>query len=169
MDQREIVSGAIVDGGISVEIWTNQGRNAERLVFTAGDIIQFYFRVNQPSYLQLTYILATGEKVLLDESFYIGQDKVNLVVRYPVEFEPVAPFGVERLVATAYESAPPKPNIVTQTIDGYPYQVFSSTEAMYVATRGIRPRVQDEDEPSRDMRVGEAFLTMTTAAAVPSE
>ncbi len=163
VDQREIVSGAVVDGGISIEVWTNKGGNADRLVFTEGDTIQFYFRVNQPSYLQLTYFLTTGERVLLDESFYIGRDKVNLVVRYPYEFEPVPPFGVERLVVTAYEDPPPKPSLLVRTIEGIEYRVFGSTGAVYAATRGIRPKA--DKDPEREVRVGEAVVTMTTAAA----
>ncbi len=106
----------------------------------------------------------TGERVLLDESFYIGQDKVNLVVRYPDEFEPVPPFGVERLVVTAFEEQPPKPDVELRTIEGYPYRVFSSIDAVYAATRGIRPKAKSN--PNRDIRVGETSLTMTTVASV---
>ncbi len=162
VDRREIVAGAVIDGGISVEVWTNKGRNADRLVFVEGETIEFYFRVNQPCYLMLTYILATGEKVLLDESFYIGQDKVNLVVRYPTQFEPVPPFGVERLLVTAYEEKPPAPDVVVRTIEGVDYPVFRSMRAVYSTTRGIRPKARSN--PDREMRVGEAALVMTTVA-----
>ncbi len=162
IDQREIAAGAIVDGGISIEMWTNKGRNADRLVFVEGDTIQFYFRVNQPCYLQLTNIITTGEKLLLDESFYIGQDKVNRVVLYPVEFEPAPPFGVERVVVTAYEDPPPKPNVVIKTIEGYEYQVFESMEEVYYYAKTIRPK--SEEDPDREIRVGETELTFTTVA-----
>jgi len=146
----------------TVEAWTNQGRNSDHLVFVEGDTVEFYFRVNQPCFLQLTYLLASGERVLLDESFYIGQDKVNMVVRYPGEFEPVAPFGVERLIVTAFEENPPKPDVHIERIDGYDYRVFGALDEVYSGTRGLRPKTSSGEE--RDVRVGEARLTMTTVA-----
>jgi hypothetical protein len=162
--QYAIADGAIVDGGLQVEVWTNRGRNEDVLVFEGGDTLQLYFKVNQPAYLQVTYDLATGEKVLLEESYYIGMDKVNQVVRYPYEFEVVPPFGVERLMVSAFSQKPPAPNVLIDYIDGERYEVFGNTKAVVAQTRGLRKKQQDSGDT--DVKVGEAFLTMTT---VPPE
>ena len=163
-DRFTIAEGAVADGGISVEVWTHMGRNEDRLVFTEGETVSFFFRVNQPCFLQITYLLASGDKVLLDESFYIGIDKVNMAVRYLIEFTVVPPFGVERLIVTAYEDAPPKPNVTVGRISGQDYQVFGTVEAVYAATRGLVPN--SKTDPNRTARVGETSLTLTTAAKI---
>jgi len=159
---REFSDGAVSDGGINVDIWTNKGRDEDALTFTKGETLQLYFRVNQPAFLQITYRLATGELVLLEPSFYIGIDRVNRTVPLPYEFEVQPPFGVEQLIVTAYSVQPPTASTVPTTIEGELYDVFGSVEAVVVNTRGIGRKKSDTSE----MRVGEAFLNMTM---VPSE
>ena len=157
-DMLQLADGALADGGLSIEAWTTRGRDAETLVFGAGEELELYFRVNQPAFIQLTYALATGEKVLLEERFYIGVDKVNRVVKYPYAFEVVAPFGVERMIISAFSEEPPKPNVVSRLIEGEAYDVFESAAAAVMKTRGLK-RVQSDDS---GMNTGETILTMTT-------
>ncbi len=164
VDARVVAEGAIVDGSINVEVWTNKGKNEDRLVFFEGEEVQFYFRVNQPAFLQMTDVLVTGDKVLLEESFYIGIDKVNMVVRYPYKFEPVPPLGVERVIITAYETPAPTPNVVLIEIEGHEYPVFEDFNELYSRTRGLRRKTDDK----RQENVGEAVLTITTAPALSS-
>ena len=158
--QYAIADGAFTDGGLKVEMWTNRGRNEDVLVFSGGESLQLYFKVNQPAFLQLTYDLATGEKVLLEESFYIGMDMVNRVVKYPYEFEVVPPFGVEHLMVTAFSKEPPPPNVVIDYIDGERYEVFGDAKAVVAQTRGLRKK--QIKTGNTDVKVGEAFLTLTT-------
>lgn len=158
--QYAIADGAIVDGGLKVEVWTNRGRNEDVLVFSGGESLELYFKVNQPAFLQITYDLATGEKVLLEESFYIGMDLVNQVVRYPYEFEVVPPYGVEHMMVSAFSKKPPPPNVVIDYIDGERYEVFGSAEEVVAQTRGLRKK--QSDSGSTEVKVGEAFLTLTT-------
>lgn len=157
--QYAIAEGAIVDGGLQVEVWTNRGRNEDVLVFTGGENLTLYFKVNQPAFLQVAYNLSTGEKVLLEEAFYIGMDKVNQVVRYPYDFEVVPPFGVERLMIAAFSKKPPPPNVVIDYIEGERYEVFSDTKDVVAQTRGLKKK---QESGSTDIKVGEAFLTLTT-------
>jgi hypothetical protein len=159
-DQLQFAQGAITDGGLSVEVWTNKGKNEENLVFTEGDELQLYFRVNQPAFLQLTYNLATGEKVLLEKSFYIGMDTVNRVVKLPYQFEVVPPLGVERLIVTAFSDEPPQPNTQITSIQGERYEVFSDTKAVVAQTRGLRKKQKESGEQT--VKVGEAMVTLTT-------
>ncbi len=158
--QYAIADGAFTDGGLKVDIWTNMGRNEDVLVFAGGESLHLYFKVNQPAFLQLTYDLATGEKVLLEESFYIGMDMVNRVVKYPYEFEVVPPYGVEHLMVTAFSKEPPPANVIIDYIDGERYEVFGDAKAVVAQTRGLRKK--QSETGNTDVKVGEAFLTLTT-------
>ena len=159
-DGRMLMDDRIVDGGIDIEVWTDRGRNERSLVFTEGEELQFYFKVNEPAFLQISYVLVTGETILLEESFYIGIDRVNRVVAYPYKFQVVPPFGVERLIVTAHSGEPPKPEVRPQELYGQWYEVFSSTEAVVAGTRGIARANQRQE--GTGARVGEASLVVTT-------
>jgi hypothetical protein len=157
-DMLQLADGALIDGGIGLEAWTNRGRDADSLVFGAGEELELYLRVNQPAFLQLTYALASGEKVLLEERFYIGVDKVNRVVKYPYAFEVVPPYGVERLIISAFSKEPPRPNVVPRVIGGEAYEVFTSIADTVIATRGLkRKRTNDQS-----MNTAESIITLTT-------
>lgn len=160
VDLKEFKEGAITDGGIYIDFWTNKGKNEDVLIYQEDEELSLYFRVNQPSFLQITYILATGEKVLLEEAFYIGLDKVNLVVEYPYSFSVVPPLGVERLIVTAYSSTPPKVNVIPHVIEGSTYMVFSSVKDVVAQTRGLVKK--RKNNTSSDVRTGEAQLAITT-------
>lgn len=161
-DGKTLLNDQIVDGGLEIEVWTDKGRDERTLVFTEGEEVQFYFRVNQPAFLQLTYVLVTGDAVLLEESFYIGIDRVNRVVALPYVFQVVLPFGIERLIVTAHSQVPPLPDVVPRIIEGQRYEVFRSVGDAVAATRGLA-KVQTAGEPS-NIRVGETSLVITTMA-----
>lgn len=166
-NQYMLIGDATVEGNISVEAWTNKGRDQETLVFEQGEEVQFYFRVNQPAFLRITYELASGDLVLLEPSFYIGTDRVNRVVELPYAFVAVPPFGVERLIVTAYSEEPPPADTVIRTIDGQQYEVFSEAEDVVARTRGLARQDSNDDEDdsggdSEAVSVGEASLTITT-------
>lgn len=155
IDRQQFADGALTDGGINVDVWSNKGEDNEDQVFSEGDTLQLYFRVNQPAYLQLTYSLATGEKVLLEPSFYIGMDQVNRAVALPYEFEVQAPFGIETLFVTAYTTQPPVASTYPVTIEGESYDVFGTVKDVVMSTRGIGKK------PNSVNRYGEAMLNMT--------
>ncbi|TVQ23608.1 MAG: hypothetical protein EA383_13740 [Spirochaetaceae bacterium] len=163
----ELLNDQIVSGGINVEVWTDRGRHERSLVFEEGEPVQFYFRVNQPAFLQLSYVLATGQTILLEEQFYIGMDRVNRVVALPYRFEVVPPFGVERLIVTAHSGIPPRPNVSPQRIAGQWYEVFGTPGDAVARTRGlVRERSPEREgtDSSTWQRVGEAHVTITTVA-----
>jgi hypothetical protein len=153
---------AVVSGGIDVAIWTDRGGAEDVLVYEEGEPVQFYFRVNQPAFLRLTYVLATGEHVLLEEEFYIGSDRVNRLVALPYRFVVVPPYGVERLIVTASSTPPPPARTVPRRIDDQLYQVFSDTAAVVARTRGLVRETPPEN--ADDPRVGEASIAITTTA-----
>lgn len=159
MDQKVMSEEGLTEGGINVDAWTNKGRSEDNLVFTPSDEVQMYFRVNQPSHLRLSYILSDGTKILLIDDFYIGLDQVNQVVKAPFSFVPSPPFGVERMIITAYSKEPPSVATTSKTIDGETYDnvIEDELDEMMAKTRGIKIKSNEEDE----MRVGETTLTMT--------
>ena len=159
MDQKVMSEQGLTDGGISVEAWTNKGTENDNLVFRPSDEVQMYFRVNQPSHLRLTYILNTGTKILLIDGFYIGLDKVNQVVKAPFVFSPSPPFGVERMIITAYSKKPQIIATISKTIDGEVYDnvIQDGLKEMMAKTRGIKLKKNSDEK----MRVGETRLTFT--------
>ncbi len=156
-----LLADSVTGGGIAVEVWTNKGRSEEVLVFEAGEVVQFSFRVDQPAYLRMTYTIASGDNVLLEPACFIGPNQVNRIVNLPYEFDVVPPVGVERLVVTASSEPPETANTVPRIIDGQVYEVFSSTGEIVARTRGLARRRQEGES---DTRVGEAILTLTTVA-----
>ena len=109
---KEFSEGALTDGGINIDIWTNKGRDEDASIYEVGETLQLYMRVNQPAFLQITYHLATGQNVLLERSYYIGMDKVNRAIKLPYDFEVQPPLGIEQLVVTAFSIEPPEPYVV---------------------------------------------------------
>lgn len=147
----------LVDGGINVEVMSDKGGNNKSVVLAEGEEINFYFRVNQPSYLQLTYVLSSGEKIMLWDSYYIGEDRVNKVVSFPYTFEVAPPLGVERLIVTAYNEEPPSQNVEVQNISGEEYEVITDeVSEMLSKTRGLKMKSKNKT------RVGVADLSITT-------
>lgn len=157
-----LLNDQVVNGGLDLEVWTDKGRDERALVFEEGELIQFYFRVNQPAFLRLSYVLASGETVLLEDQFYIGIDRVNRVVALPYRFRVVPPFGVERLIVTGHTSPPPPADVVIRMIDGQNYEVFRSMEDTVVRTRGLVREAPPEG--GDEVRVAESSLSITTVA-----
>ncbi len=156
-EKNALSDETFVDGGINVEVMSDKGGNDESTVLESGEEVNFYFRVNQPANLQLTYILADGTKVMLWDSFYIGIDRVNKVVKFPYTFVAAPPLGVERLIVTAYSEEPPEQNIIVQSIEGESYDVIvDEVSEMLAKTRGLKMKSENK------MRVGVADLAITT-------
>ena len=141
-----------------MNLWTNKPAD-DILTFTEGEELTIYLQVNRPAFVELTYILASGIRVLLTPAaHYIGIDKVNRPVDIFPRFEVVPPFGAEQLIVTAYSTQPPVPQTVPRRIDGEAYQVFPSVEKVVANTRGLRAKQQEEPE----VLVGEARVSLTT-------
>lgn len=160
-DQYALDQETFSDGTILVNAWTNRGADENSTVFYSGEELRIFLRVNQPAWIQMTYILVTGEKVLLEGGYYIGMDRVNRVVEYPGLFTPTAPFGVERLIITASSVEPSRPAVVPQIIDGQRYEVFRDITEVFAVTRGLRLISPADRKPA----VGETSITITTMPA----
>ncbi len=132
-DQKQFRQDEIIGGGLSLEVWTNKG--SDDLIFTKGERMQVYVRVNLPSYIRFIYHLADGRRTLLLDNYYIDESKVNMVVQIPEGFECDEPFGAEVLQAFARtERFDP---LETLDQDGYRY-LKEDLKEFLADTRGMK-------------------------------
>jgi hypothetical protein len=95
VDEKRISSNQLPAGGIEVEIRTNKGGDGS--VFARGEQMRVYVKVNMPCYIRFVYHQANEERVLLLNSEYVDESKVNKWYPASGVFECDAPFGVEFL------------------------------------------------------------------------
>lgn len=114
-DQKQFSVDEVVGAGLSLEVWTNKG--TEDLIFTKGERMQAYVRVNMPCYIRFVYHLADGRRALLVDNYYIDQSKVNVVYPIPGEFECDEPFGAEFL--QGFARTDPFEAVQTEKVGGY--------------------------------------------------
>lgn len=91
--------GEIVSGQLRVEAWTNKGN--DNVMYSAGETMKLFVRVNREAYLRFLYVLADGRWTLLYDDYYIDKSKANQAIEIPEEFECSPPFGAEMLVIVA--------------------------------------------------------------------
>jgi hypothetical protein len=153
LEQDKLLAhGEEVTGDLRVEIWTNKG--ARNLVYSEGDEMKLYLRVNQPAWVRLIYLLASGAKVPIAQAYYVDATKVNRAVEFPDTFEISRPFGVEQIFAVAFTKEPPPLPTEKKKIDGEEYDVVADLGAV-VKHRGIKKK-----EPKE--QTAEALVSITT-------
>ena len=128
---KDDVSG----GELLVEAWTNHGD--ENLIYSEGETMKVYVKVNKPCYIRFIYHAADGSKVLLLDNYYIDASNVNKVYQIPEEFECTAPFGVETLQVNA-QSAKFTPLNVREEY-GYAF-ITDDLEEVIAKTRGFKKK-----------------------------
>lgn len=148
---RVFTKNEIVKGDINLEVLTNKGD--DNLLYTEGEKLKFYVRVNKECYLRFIYYTADGQKVLLLDNYYIAENMVNKMVELPYEFECSEPFGVETLVANAQTAEFPKLS-VTHT-EGFDF-INDNIDAVLVSTRSFKKGA------TKDTPVAEKKLIFTT-------
>jgi len=165
MEQNAFNEGGIVSGKLQVDLFTNKGK--DNLIFTEGEIMKVYIRVNRPAYVRLLYVLADGSRTLLPidpdtsalhDNYYIAQSMVNRVVEIPPEFECGPPFGAEMLIAVA-RTAKLEP-LETNEIDGYYFLKAASPREAAFKARGMKIR---KKKPAA-VEQTEAKIVITTMA-----
>lgn len=135
-------------GGLEVEVWTGEGR--DHVVYTEGDQVKIFVRVNQPVYLRLLYTLADQRRVLLIDNFQIQPSEVNR----PVEvgnFRCIPPLGTEFLVVAARTEE--FPAIQTRTEGKYNLLVDSDAESAARSFRGLPRGLQLIPEASSEQQL----------------
>ena len=114
-DQQQFREGEQAGGGIVLEVWTNKGTDG--LLYTKGEKMETFVRVNVPCYLRFVYHLANGQRALLLDNHFIDESKVNTAYKIPFAFVCDEPFGAECLQALAgTEKFDP---LLTNNVGGY--------------------------------------------------
>ncbi|RPI06357.1 MAG: DUF4384 domain-containing protein [Ignavibacteriae bacterium] len=138
-DQKDFAVDEVIDGGLSVEVWTNHG--TENILYTNGERMEVFVRVNMPCYVRLIYHLADRKRSLLLDNYFMDAGKSNLAYKIPHEFECSAPFGAEVLQAIARtEKFDP---LETQEVDGYQIltgdlpKILASTRGMKLSKQNV--------------------------------
>ena len=140
----------VIGGGLNLEVWTNKG--IDNVLYTKGETMQAYVRVNMPSYIRFIYHLADGERTLLLDNYYIDESKVNMVYQIPEEFECAAPFGAEFLQAFARtERFEP---LKTTDIDGY--DIIDENLSEFI------PRMRGFKKFNKEVQQAENMVVITT-------
>lgn len=143
---RRFKTDEISGGGLIAEIWSNKGD--ENLIYTKGELLKLFVRVNKECYIRVIYHLADGSRVLLIDNYYIGSDKVNMVYEIPEEFECSDPFGVETLQLNA-QTVVFDPLHITKEY-GYDF-ITESLDAILINTRGFKKKTDKVLKAERRM------------------
>lgn len=112
---------AIVNGGASLEIWTNKGTKGP--VFREGDLLKIFVNTSQPGYLRLLNFWADSTQLLLEDNYYISPQNTNQALLIPIEWETSCPCGVEYLQAIIQSQ--PFDKLKTVEKDGFVYLLDS--------------------------------------------
>ncbi|WKN44411.1 LPP20 family lipoprotein [Tunicatimonas pelagia] len=116
-EQQQMETYAVADNGIDLEVWTNKGEDA--LVFTEGERMNVFFRVNMPCHVRFVYHLADGRRVHFFDQ-YLEANQVGKVQEVPYDFIcdcTDAPCGIETLQINAQEES--FVPLATQDMGGY--------------------------------------------------
>jgi hypothetical protein len=151
-DSQKLAAGEFISGDLRVDLRTNKGTRG--LVFHKGEELSLFVRVNQPAWVKLVYVLATGDHVAVDQGWYIDADKANQFVEYPQSFEVVAPFGVEMLHAMVYTERPDILRTRVKRISGEEYRVIDGGANEVIRLRGISSK--------RKSQLAESTVALTT-------
>jgi predicted Ser/Thr protein kinase len=134
-DSRALGKPEAGSGDLTLELLTNKG--VENLVFTEGDTLKTYIRVNKPCKVRVFYHTADGTRYALTgpEDLTIDASRVNTPVLVDMA-ECATPFGAE--VLQAFATTERFEPIKTQRVEGGYFVLADDLQKAMVATRGIR-------------------------------
>lgn len=144
---QQFAKDEIRGGNLKIELFTNKGK--ENLIFTEGEILKLFVRVNRQCNIRLVYHLADGSKVLLLDNLYINRDNVNRVYEISDQFECAGPFGPEVLQLNA-QSERFSP-LSTREEGGYLF-ILDDTQTIITKTRGFK-KVKSSEVVKAEKRI----------------
>ena len=74
-DSEKLEAGEYVSGNLRIDVRTNKGSRG--LLFESGEEMSLFVRVNQPAWVKLVYVLASGDHVPIDQAWFIDGEKAN--------------------------------------------------------------------------------------------
>ena len=130
---KELATGEMAGEGLVIKLWTNKGNGNP--VFLKDEIMKVWVQVNQPCFVRLIYYLADGSRVLLLDSWYLDEEKINQPYELPSSFRCTAPFGAEvlQMVAQTEQFQP----LVVKSEGGYDF-ISDSDQQIIATTRGMK-------------------------------
>ncbi|MEM9829455.1 MAG: LPP20 family lipoprotein [Bacteroidota bacterium] len=134
-EQQQMEIYEVADHGIDLEVWTNKGDEA--LVFTEGERMNVFFRVNMPCHVRFVYHLADGRRVHFFDQ-YLTADQVGQAQELPYDFIcdcTDAPCGIETLQINAQEE--PFVPLATQDVGGYRF-ITEDLSSILQKNRGMK-------------------------------
>jgi hypothetical protein len=161
IEQQAFAKGEILSSKLQIGAWTDRGD--QNLLYTKGESMKVFVRVNRPAHVRILYKLADNRYVLLYDDYYIDETKVNQVVEIPEAFECDTPFGVERLTVIARNVKYNKLQIAEK--DGYKFievqesdNTEKAAEEVGVKVRGMKVKQKENVEIEQN----ETSLLVTT-------
>ena len=146
---------------LELEIWTDRGKDA--LLYSQGEIMEFYLRTNEPCYVQLIYSLADGRKTVLVDNLKINLESVNQSLSVNdllgLDFVCSSPFGTEGMIALSCNQ--PFDKLETFEENGYLFIVNGKLNHLrdtVQGTKGSKQRKQNDQA----LKQAEAKLMITT-------
>ena len=132
-----------VHDGLTVEITTDKGMGP--VVYTEGETMTVFARVDQEVYIRLIYILADGKRTLLLDNYHVNPEMANQSLEIG-KFVCTPPFGAEQL--HVYAKREPFPDLG-------PGQTYQEGGYVYLTpTRGFQPFKPNPE--------GSAHISITT-------
>lgn len=150
-----LIKDEVKANDLQLDIWTNKGM--QNLVYSEGEKMNIFLKANKECYVRIIYHLASGEKVLLLDNYFINSKEVNQIISLPYTFVCAAPFGAEILQVNAQSKKFPVIN--TKSEDGYHF-INEDLHQVLINTRGFK-RLDDNNPPVNDL-LAEKRLTITT-------
>ncbi|MFN7134258.1 MAG: hypothetical protein ACK4N5_19420, partial [Myxococcales bacterium] len=159
-DQKILAEGEEVGAGLRVELFTNKHDAVSgSQVFSEGEELKLFVRVNKPAYVRLVYLLQNGARVPLAQAWYVKEGDVNKLLEFTDSFEIAPPFGSEHVHAVAFTEKPPELPVRKEVIEGVEYETVANGTSALVGHRGLVKK-------KKAAETAEALVTITTMPAM---
>ena len=134
-DTRKLGKSEPESSDLKLELLTNKG--AENLIFTEGDTLKTFVRVNKPCTVRVFYYATDGTRFLLTgpDDRKIDDSQVNKPVQIDIS-SISAPFGAD--IVQAFATTGKFESVRTKQVDGGYYVLENNIESAMLATRGIK-------------------------------
>jgi hypothetical protein len=145
--------------------WTEKG--SEALVFTKGEIVNFYLQCDRPGYVSLLYHLAGNQRIRIPlfQNYRIDPSKIMTPIKVDIDFEVTPPFGSETAQFFFSIDMMPQYQIKKVMIEGTIYDVLAEDyDQFLVRTRGLKPKTTSS---SAAVLQSECSLSLTTMDNLP--
>ncbi len=155
-EQKVFAEGEVISSDIQLDVWTDKGN--ENLVYSEGEAMKIFVRVNRACHLRILYNFADGSRTLLYNDYFVDEAKENFTIEIPGEFECIAPFGAETMLVCA--RLDPFPTVKTYEQEGVLFLDEKDAKKAGISFRGFKKK----DADPKSVKQTETRLIITTIA-----